>query len=91
MTTGDIRTVVLRSIRRVAPETDPEEIDPAEPLRDQLDIDSMDFLNIVIGIHKETGIEIAEEDYPKLINVDAFVDYIEDVLARQASSAGRTS
>jgi acyl carrier protein len=46
------------------------------PLREQLDIDSMDFLNFVIALHKELGVGLPEKDYPKLATLDGCVDYL---------------
>jgi acyl carrier protein len=89
MTQDEIRDVVLRAIRRVAPEFEPDEIDPAVSLRDQLDIDSMDFLNIVIGIDKELGVEIPEQDYPLVTTLGGCVSYIEAELRREAGKAAR--
>lgn len=74
---GQVRRIILDALRRVAPEAEPELIDPTADLRDQLDIDSMDFLNIVIGVHKRTGVDIPEPDYPKLTTLNGFVDYVD--------------
>jgi acyl carrier protein len=74
-----LRTVILHALSRVAPEADPDDIDPTISLRDQLDIDSMDFLNFVIGLHKELGVEIPEIDYPKLATLNGCVDYLSAV------------
>ena len=57
MTDAEIRSIVLRALGDIAPEADPDEIDPKLPLRDQLDIDSMDFLNFVIALDRELGVE----------------------------------
>jgi acyl carrier protein len=51
-------------------------VDPAESLREQLDLDSMDFLNFVIGVHKRLGGEIPEADYPKLASLDGAMAYL---------------
>jgi acyl carrier protein len=51
-------------------------LDPAADFRDQLDIDSMDFLTFVITLHESTGIEIPERDYPKLSSLDRCVAYL---------------
>ena len=61
-----LREVVIRALTDVAPDIDPAAIDPDTDLAEQLDIDSMDFLNVVVAIHEQTGIEIPERDYPKL-------------------------
>ena len=45
-------------------------------LRDQVDLDSMDFLNLLVGVHQRTGIEIPEADYPKLATLDQLVAYL---------------
>ncbi|HET6965444.1 MAG TPA: phosphopantetheine-binding protein [Acidimicrobiales bacterium] len=63
-------------LRQVAPEADLDDVGPDESLREALDLDSMDFLNFVIGVHERTGIEIPERDYPELASVDGFVGYL---------------
>jgi acyl carrier protein len=77
MTTDQIKDLVLRAIGDIAPEADLEDIDPDEELREQLDIDSMDFLNIVTVIHEETGIDIPEADYPKIASLNQCVTYLQ--------------
>jgi len=76
MTREQIKDIVLRVLGRIAPEADLTRIKPAARLRDQLDIDSMDLLNFVIGLHKELNIEIPEAEYPKLATLDGCVDYL---------------
>ncbi|HSK80251.1 MAG TPA: acyl carrier protein [Thermoanaerobaculia bacterium] len=75
-TTEEIRAAVLSVLGEIAPEADPAAIDPAESLREQLDLDSMDFLNFVIGVHKRLGVEIPEADYPKLASLDGAMAYL---------------
>ena len=75
-TKNEIKTVVLRVLGLIAPEADLHKIRADLRLRDQLDIDSMDLLNFVVGLHKELHIEIPEADYPKLITLDGCVDYL---------------
>jgi acyl carrier protein len=57
----------------VAPEVEWESLDPGRDLRDQIDIDSVDFLNFVIGLHKELGIEIPDADVPKLATLQSCI------------------
>jgi acyl carrier protein len=76
MTTDDIRTAVLRALGEVAPEADLEHLRSDVNLREQLDIDSMDFLNFVIALHKQLRVEIPEQDYPKLATLAGCVQYI---------------
>ncbi len=72
----ELRDVVIRALTDVAPDVDASAIDPAEDLADQLDIDSMDFLNVIVAIHEQTGIDIPERDYPKLATLDDAVAYL---------------
>jgi acyl carrier protein len=77
MTREEIREAVLRLLGDVAPEADPASLKPDVRIRDQVDIDSMDALNFLISIHAELGVEIPEEDYPKLTTLDGIVDYLQ--------------
>ena len=76
MNRDEVRSVALDILLKIAPEADRDDIDPTISLRDQLDIDSMDFLNFVIGLHKELGVDIPEVDYPKLATLNGCVDYL---------------
>ena len=77
MTESEIRQVVRDALSNVAPEVDLNAIEPAKNLRDQMDIDSVDFLNFVIGLHKELGIEIPDADLPKLATLNGCVAYLQ--------------
>lgn len=81
MTKDEIRAQVLAALAAVVPELEPRELRPDRPFRDELDIDSMDFLNFTIGLHKALGIEIPEQDYRKLDTLNACVDYVAAALA----------
>lgn len=76
MNENEIKKVVLRVLSDIAPEADLEELDPGKNFRDQLDIDSMDFLNFVIALHEELGVDIPETDYPKLSSLAGSVSYL---------------
>jgi acyl carrier protein len=78
MTDDEIRTIVLRVIGDIAPEADAQRIDPDAPLRDQLDLDSMDLLNIMIGLHEALHVDIPETDYPSLATLNAAVAYLRE-------------
>ncbi|HSB11175.1 MAG TPA: phosphopantetheine-binding protein [Blastocatellia bacterium] len=82
MTRDQLKTVVFRTLGSIAPEADLSQIKPDVALRDQLDVDSMDFLNFVIGLHKELNIEIPEADYPELSTLDGCVDYLNRIQDR---------
>jgi acyl carrier protein len=60
----------------VAPDLEGEAIASDEPFRDQFEIDSMDFLNFVIALHKATGVDIPEKDYPKLETLASCLNYL---------------
>jgi acyl carrier protein len=76
MTNDEIRARVLEVLAKIAPELDPAELAPGENLRDQLDVDSMDFLNFVIGLHQAFGVAVPETDYRKLLTLDDCVTYL---------------
>ena len=83
--TRDEALDLMRSVlRQVAPEADLADVEPDEGIREALDLDSIDFLNFVVGIHDRTGIEIPERDYPQLATPAGCADYL--VSARVASS-----
>jgi acyl carrier protein len=74
--TDDIRRTVVTALCDVAPEIEADKLDPKAELRSTLDLDSMDFLNFVLGLHKALGIDIPEADYRKLATLDGCVAYI---------------
>jgi acyl carrier protein len=86
VTAAEARSALERSLRRIAPEVDPTSLDPRVSLRDQIDLDSMDVLNLLIALHRETGIEVPEEDYPRLGTLEECVAYL---VARDAAAQGR--
>ena len=76
MTRDEIRATVLRVLGEIAPEADPASIEPDVGFREQLDLDSMDLLNFVIGLHSALNVEIPEADYPKLATLNGCVEYL---------------
>lgn len=82
MTSQSLSAIVLEELGNIAPEIEADEIDPSADLREEMDIDSMDFLNLVIALHERLGVDIPEADYGKLASIDAMVDYLR---AKQAS------
>ncbi|MFY9820931.1 MAG: acyl carrier protein [Thermoanaerobaculia bacterium] len=75
-TQTEIRDTIFSVLAEIAPEADPAAVNPAESLREQLDLDSMDFLSFVIALHKRLGVEIPEADYPKLASIDGAASYL---------------
>ena len=80
MTESEIRHIVRQALSDIAPEVSLDSIDPAKDLRDQIDIDSVDFLNFVIGLHKKLGVEIPDADVPKLATLNGCVVYLKTKL-----------
>ena len=71
-----IRKLVLDIIAEIAPDEDLSDVKPDARLRDQLDLDSMDFLDIVMELRKQHGIEVPEADYQKLESLDSSAEYL---------------
>ncbi len=82
MTEDEIKNTVLRILGGIAPEADLTQIKPQVSFREQLDIDSMDFLNSAIGLNKELGVEVPESDYPKVASPNGCVEYVMEKYAR---------
>lgn len=76
MNDEEIRALVVGQLRQIAPEIDVSQIDFAIDLREQVDFDSMDILNLVVAIHEATGVEIPEADYPHMVSLDGCVAYL---------------
>jgi acyl carrier protein len=71
---NEIRKVALAELKRIAPEL--EDVQAAKPLRDQVDLDSMDWLNFLVALNERLKIEIPEADYRKLGTLDQIVEYL---------------
>ena len=90
MTSDEIRQTVIDALTRIAPEIDPASIEVGTSFRDQLDLDSMDFLNFVVALHARLGINIPEADYASLSTLDGAVAYLAAKLdASRLSEASR--
>ena len=71
-----IRAEVLAIVKRLAPEINTSKIIPDKPLRTQIDLDSMDWLNVLAAIHEKLGVDIPETDYGKVQTLDGIVAYL---------------
>ena len=76
MRDDEIKALILRVLGDIAPEAEVDHIDPAVDLREQLDLDSMDILNLMVGIHEAIGVDIPEADYPQMASLDGCVTYL---------------
>ncbi len=73
---ADVRKIVLDIISDIAPDEDITELDDQKSLREQLDLDSMDFLDIVMELRKRHKVEVPQEDYPRLATLASCVTYL---------------
>ncbi|MGD1092442.1 MAG: acyl carrier protein [Bryobacteraceae bacterium] len=80
MTETEVRQAIFDALGQIAPEADPRKIRPEENLREALDIDSFDFLNLLIGLHQRLGVQIPEADYGQLTTLSALVRYLSSKL-----------
>ena len=76
MSEAEVRAAVIAVLKSIAPELEEAELRPDRPLRDQIDLDSMDWLNVIVALHERLNVEIPESDYAKLTTLDAVVAYI---------------
>lgn len=76
MNASEIHALAANVLAGIAPEADLSTVGEAEDLREALDLDSMDFLNFVIGLSQGCGVSIPEADYPKLFTLQQLVRYL---------------
>ncbi len=88
MTETEIRQAIFDALHQIAPEADAQQIRADENLREALDIDSFDFLNVLIGLHERLGVEIPEGDYGQLTTLSTLIQYLSRKLA---GAPGRVS
>jgi acyl carrier protein len=76
VTEAELTKAVLKALFSVAPEAEGEPLDPSANLRDQLDIDSMDYLNFLVAVKEAVGVEVPEADYAQVSTLDDCVRYL---------------
>lgn len=81
MTDAEIRAVALATLLSIAPEVEADELRGDRPLRSQVDLDSMDWLNFLLGLHEKLKVDIPEADYARLVTLDDVVAYLQRKLA----------
>jgi len=77
MNEAEIKALVAEVLGGIAPEADLGTLGDDEDMRLALDLDSMDFLNMVVGLHERTGVDVPEADYPKLFTLAGIVEYFQ--------------
>lgn len=83
MTEHELRDAIRETLARIAPEADLDALPTDQDMREELDLDSMDFLNFVIALHERLGVDIPEADYPKLVTFEGALGYLQAALAKQ--------
>lgn len=73
MTDSELKAVVCDALKRIAPETDPTNVPGGLDLREELDLDSMDFLNFVVDLHERLKVDIPEAEYRRFCTLDGCV------------------
>lgn len=81
MTRPDIKKILAEELYKIAPDVSLDDIDRTGDLRDEFDIDSMDFLKLVTALGKRFDLPMPEADYPKMASFDAFAAYLQSQLA----------
>ena len=76
MTASEIKAIVLEALHRVAPEADPDHLDPDIPFRDQIDFDSIDFVNLMEQLQEALDRKIPEIDDPLLTTLNGCLTYL---------------
>ncbi len=76
MTQDELRKVVLATLLSIAPEVEADELRADKPLRNQVDLDSMDWLNFLLGLHEKLAVDIPEADYARLVTLDDVLAYL---------------
>ena len=85
MNETEIKTRVIAIIKSIAPEVEEGELRADRPLRDQIDLDSMDWLNVLVAVNEKLHVDIPEADYGKLVTLDNLVAYLRGKLASRAA------
>ncbi len=83
MNDAQLRTLVLDTLRGIAPEIEVDALRGDRPLRNQVDLDSMDWLNFLLGLHEKLRVDIPETDYARLVTLDDVLAYLRAALATQ--------
>lgn len=76
MNDDELRTTVIATLKNIAPELEEDELHDNKPLRNQVDLDSMDWLKFLIGLHEKLSVDIPESDYAKLVTLQDILSYL---------------
>lgn len=76
MNEEEIKKIIFQSLKKIAPDTEPEKLLPDENIRQKLDIDSFDYLQFIVALDEKFGIETPEEDYGKINTLKELLGYL---------------
>jgi acyl carrier protein len=76
LSTEELKQIIFKVLGQIAPEADFAKLQPDESIQRALDIDSFDFLNLLIGLNEELGVEIPEADYAQVSTLRGLIDYL---------------
>lgn len=82
MSDDELETTVRALVARFAPEADLDALDPDTPLQEALELDSMDFLNLMIAVEEATGVSVPEADYGRVATLADLVGYVRERAGR---------
>jgi acyl carrier protein len=91
MNDSDLRSTVLATLLSIAPEVEVALLHDNRPLRLQVDLDSMDWLNFLIGLSQQLKVEIAESDYADLVTLKDLLAYLRARLPQEPSQSSSKS
>jgi acyl carrier protein len=76
MNETELKKIILQSLKKVAPDTNPEILQAGDKIREKLDMDSFDALRFIVELNEKTGVDIPEEDYGKIVTLKDLMHYI---------------
>lgn len=76
LSSDQIRNTIVEILKTIAPEADYDSLNPNAKLQETLDIDSFDFLNLLIGLDEAVGVSVPESDYGQLVSLNDLVNYV---------------
>jgi acyl carrier protein len=85
MNEDDLRAAVLKSLRQVAPEAGESDLDERQTIREQIEFDSIDYLNYVLGLEKALDVKIVDADYPKFASIEGAVACLRRLLTSRGA------
>lgn len=91
MNREEIQNAVKDIIQTVAPDEDLSHLEPGLKLREQIELDSMDFLDIVMELRKRYGVHVPEADYKELATLDGCVNYLAPLLAKTSTPSAKVA